>query len=238
MDSIKYLRKYLPSERLEEGLKRLEKGEAVQYIVGTVNFYGLLFNVDKRVLIPRFETEELVEKTICYINEYFKDKVDIIDIGTGSGCIAITLNKKINSNVDAVDISEYALEVAKENNLLNKTNVNFIHNNLLEGITKKYDIIISNPPYIKDDEIIMDVVKNNEPHLALYAKEKGLYFYKRILKEAKSNVKDKSLISFEIGSTQANDIITIIKKYFPNSLVKVEKDLNKLDRFVFIFVGF
>ena len=234
MTDLEYLKKYLEPSKLSEGLKRLENGEPVQYIVGNVDFYGLNFKVNNNVLIPRFETEELIEKTINYIKNNF-DKVDILDIGTGSGCIAITLNKKINASVDAVDISDKALEVAKENNKRNNTNVNFIKSDILSNVTKKYDVIISNPPYIRYDEEIMDIVKNNEPHLALYADDNGLFFYKEILKESKKYLNDKFLIAFEIGHEQGEDIKKEALKYFDNANILIEKDLQQRDRFVFIY---
>ena len=114
---IEYLKKYLPEYKYEESIKLLEEGVPVQYIVGNVDFYGNIINVNKNVLIPRFETELLVEKTIKLINKYFDKKVDILDIGTGSGCIAISLFKEVNSCVDAIDISNDALSVARENNI-------------------------------------------------------------------------------------------------------------------------
>ena len=116
MTDIEYLKKYYKGD-LESAIKRLEDGEPVQYIVGDVDFYGYNFLVNKNVLIPRFETEELVNRTIKYIDKYLnRNNLDIIDLGTGSGCIAITLNKELNCNIDAVDISLEALEVAKKNN--------------------------------------------------------------------------------------------------------------------------
>ena len=137
MQEREYLKKYLDSSKLEEGIKLLEEGVPVQYIVGNVDFYGNIFKVNKNVLIPRFETEELVEKTINYISDYFDKKIDIVDIGTGSGCIAITLKKNLDCNVDAVDISPNALEVAKENAKVLNTEVNFIEGDLLKPLNKK-----------------------------------------------------------------------------------------------------
>ena len=186
MDSVEYLKKYLEPSLLQDGLKKLNDGLPVQYIVGNVDFYGLNFKVNENVLIPRFETELLVEKTINYIKKYFKNNIDIVDLGTGSGCIAVTLSKKLGVSVDAVDISDKALEVAKENNILNNANVNFYLGDMLKPLNKKYDCIISNPPYISYDEEIMDIVKNNEPNIALYADNDGLYFYEEILKNCKS----------------------------------------------------
>ena len=230
MTDIDYLKKYLDPSKLEEGLKRLEQGEPVQYIVGNVDFYGYNFIVNKNVLIPRFETEQLVEKTINYVKS--NKKLDIIDLGCGSGCIAITLKKELNCNMDAVDVSKSALEVAKQNALNNNVKINFIEDDMIKSLTKKYDVIISNPPYIAHNEEIMDIVKKNEPHIALYADDNGLYYYKEIIKKANNYLNDNGLLAFEIGYQQGKDLEEFAKKYFSN--VKVEKDLSGKDRFLFI----
>ncbi len=237
MTEREYLEKYLPKDQdMNEALKRLENGEPVQYIVGDVNFYGNILKVNKNVLIPRPETEELVEKTQELIKDIFKDtNIDILDIGTGSGCIPITLKKLLpNSNVSACDISSEALEVAKSNAISNNVTINYIESDVFSNINNKYDVIISNPPYIRNDEEIMDIVKNNEPHLALYAEDNGLYFYKRIIKESKEYLKDKFIMAFEIGETQAEDIINIAKSYYPNCQIYKDQDMQHLDRFIFI----
>ena len=147
----------------------------VQYIVGNVNFYGYTYKVNKNVLIPRFETEELVENTIELIKKKFNKKVSILDIGTGTGCIGITLKRELYADVTISDISKKALKVAKYNK--QDLDIKIIHSNLLEKINGKYDVIISNPPYISYDEDIMILVKNNEPHIELYADTVGLYCY-------------------------------------------------------------
>ncbi len=230
-----YLRKYLDPSKLEEGLRRLKSGEPVQYIVGNVDFFEFNYDIDSRVLIPRFETEELVDRTIKYINKYYDGLVKIVDLGTGSGCIANTLSLKLdNSIVSAIDISTDALDVAKHNSKKYNTDVKFINNDMLDGITDKFDVIISNPPYISIDEQIMDVVKNNEPSLALYASNNGLYFYDKILSTCKKNLNDNFFIAFEIGQTQALAIIELTNKYLSNVDVWSEKDLNGLDRYIFI----
>lgn len=233
MTDLEYLKKYYKGN-IEDAIKLLNKNVPVQYIVGEVNFYGNIFKVNKNVLIPRFETEQLIEKLIERVKVKFKSKIDVIDLGTGTGCIAITLKKLINSNVDAVDISNNALEVAQENAKINDVKVNFIKSNMLNNITKKYDVIVSNPPYISYHETIMDIVKNNEPAIALYAENDGLYFYEEILKKAKVNLKDNFIIAFEIGQTQGEKIKKIANKYLDNIDIFIEKDLNNLDRFVFI----
>ena len=234
MTDLEYLKKYLDESKLEEGIKKLNSGIPVQYIVGNVDFYGSIIDVNESVLIPRFETEELVSKTIERIKNKFNDKIDILDLGTGSGCIIITLKKKINSNCDAIDISVKALEVAKKNSIKNNVEINFIQNDFLENINKKYDVIISNPPYISYDEEIMDIVKKNEPKLALYADNNGLDCYEKILKNIKNNLKGKFIIAFEIGYLQGNDIKKIVNKYLNNVNISIEKDMQGKDRFIFI----
>lgn len=233
MKDIEYLKKYYKGN-LDDAIVRLQSGEPVQYIVGNVNFYGYQFIVNKNVLIPRFETEELVEKTIHYIHTYFDKKVDILDIGTGSGCIAITLSKELKIPVDAVDISSSALDVAKENNQMNESDVSFKESNLFSNVTKKYDVIISNPPYVAVEEEIDEIVKKNEPHLALYAENHGLALYEKILKEAQNYINDKAFLAFEIGYTQGNYLLNLSKECFPQGNVWVEKDLQGKDRFLFV----
>ena len=236
-EKIEYLRKYLKDKDLDTALKELESGIPVQYIVGNTNFYGYDFKVNRNTLIPRFETELLVEKTYNYIKKYFnKDKVKILDIGTGSGCIAITLNKLLDdSDVTGVDISSEALEVAKENNINNNANVKFIESDLFSNVNERYDVIISNPPYISYDEEIMNIVWNNEPHLALYAPDNGLYFYDKIIKDSSKYLNDKFIMAFEIGYKQGEDIVKIVNKYYKDTNISVEKDYSGRDRFVFIW---
>ena len=234
MSDIEYLKKYYKGN-IDEAIQKLNKGIPVQYIVGNVDFYGYNFKVNENVLIPRFETEELVNRTINYINKYFKKDVRIVDLGCGSGCISITLSKELDISVDAVDISSDAIDVALENCKFNNANVNFYFGDMLSPLNKKYDVIISNPPYISYDEEIMDIVKNNEPSIALYADNDGLYFYEEILKNASNYLNDKSMIAFEIGYKQGESIKSIAYKYFPNGKVLIEKDLSLKDRFVFIF---
>lgn len=230
MNDIDYLKKYY-NGNIEEAIKRLNNGEPVQYIVGDVDFYGNTIKVDKRVLIPRFETEGLVEIVLKHLNN---TNLDVVDLGTGSGCIAITVKKKLpNINMDAVDISIDAIELAKENAKLNNVEINFMLGDMLNPLSKKYDCIISNPPYIAYDEEVMDIVKNNEPHLALYADNNGLYLYEEILKNCKNYLKEKYYIFFEIGYSQGEKIKEIALKYLDCS-VEVKKDLQGFDRYIII----
>lgn len=236
MKNREYLEKYLSNDRLDEGMELLDKGISPQYIVGNVDFYGNIINVDSRVLIPRFETELLVEKTIHYVKNLFNRKVSILDIGTGSGCIAITLKKEIDCDVVASDISLDAIDVARENAINNMVDILFVNSDIFSNIEDKFDVIISNPPYISYDEEIDDMVKNNEPSLALYASNDGVYFYDKILSECAKYLNDRFLIAFEIGYTQGDRIIKLAYKYLSEDVnVKVEKDYSDKDRFVFIW---
>ena len=213
----------------------LANNKPLQYVIGSVNFYGNKFLINENVLIPRFETEELVENTIKYINDYFKEPVDILDLGCGSGVIGLTLEKKVSTkSVDLVDISKKALEITKKNCDLLNSKANIIESDFFNNVSKKYDIIISNPPYIKTNEEIEDIVKNNEPHLALYAGIDGLDCYRKILKEVKYYLKDKSIIAFEIGCTQAQDITNLANKELENIKIIIKKDLSGKDRMLFI----
>lgn len=219
-----------------KGINKLTKGMPIQYIIGNVDFYGNIIKVNKNVLIPRFETELLIEKTINYINKIFKNETNLslVDLGTGSGCIAITLKKLLpNITIDAYEISKKAIHVAKENAEYNNVNINIINYDITTPLPKNYDIIISNPPYISFKEKIMDIVKKNEPHMALYAKNEGLYFYEQILKNLKTN--KKYLIAFEIGMMQGKKIKNLANKYLDNPIVSIEKDYSNKNRYIFIY---
>ena len=161
LELLNYLEKRIPEEKVEllkREIKALEENTPLQYVLGNVNFYGNKFYVDERVLIPRFETEELVENTIKYINRFFTEPVDIIDLGCGSGVIGLTLEKKVSTKtVDLVDISSSALEVARKNCGNLNSNANIIQSDMFSAVNKKYDVIISNPPYIKTSEEIEDM---------------------------------------------------------------------------------
>lgn len=230
MEGIEYLKKYYKGN-IEDAIKRYKNGEPVQYIVGDVDFYGNTIKVDKRVLIPRFETEGLCEIALSYLSN---TNLNVIDLGTGSGCIPITLKKKLpNINMDAVDISSDALELARENAKLNNAEINFYERDMLNPTGKKYDLIISNPPYLPHDGEVMDIVKNNEPHLALFADNNGYYFYEGILKNYKDYLNDKYVIVFEMGYNQGEKICELAHTYLICDAI-VKKDLQGYDRYVII----
>lgn len=218
----------------KEKVLMIKDNVPIQYVIGNVNFYGNIFKVNKNVLIPRFETEELVENTINLIKENFDYPVNIIDLGCGSGCIGISLKKKIdNVSVTLLDISKEALEVAKENATSLNTSVSFIESDMWDNVTGKYDVIISNPPYIRNDEEIEDLVRDNEPHLALFGGADGLDLYRKIRKKLLNHVNDRFLIAFEIGDQQKDDVCKLFSD-IPNIEIITKKDLQGRDRMIFI----
>ena len=223
----------------KESLQALNENRPIQYVIGHVNFYGLKFKVNENVLIPRFETEELVENIKNYLEKKNITNPKILDLGCGSGVIGLTLKHFFkDADVTLVDISDEAQEVAKSNTKSLGLDVKFIKSDWFSNVpVDKYDVIVSNPPYIMTDEEIEEIVKNNEPHLALYADDNGLYFYKEIIKKAKKYLNEKSVLAFEIGMTQGNYLKEYANHYFPNSKISIEKDLTGRDRYLFIING-
>lgn len=239
LELLNHLNEEVDQEKIntfKQEIKSLKNNKPIQYVLGNVNFYGQKFYINENVLIPRFETEELVENTIKYINKYFNKPIDIIDLGCGSGVIGLTLEKKVSTNsVDLIDISKKALEVTNKNCGKLNSKANIIESDMFSNVEKKYDVIISNPPYIKTNEEIEEIVKENEPSIALYAGEDGLDYYKKILKDIKKHMKEKCLIAFEIGYKQKDDIINLIRKNIPDVKIEAKKDLSGKDRMIFIF---
>ncbi len=203
----------------------------LQHLVGTQEFMGLTFKVNENVLIPRQDTELLVENVADCLGN---GERTVLDMCTGSGCIAVSIDRlSKDSKVTAVDISEKALEVAQENNRFNNANVTFIQSDLFTNVIGRYDIIVSNPPYIRTDEIpkLMEEVKSHEPVMALDGMEDGLYFYKKICNEASDYLNDNGKIFFEIGYDQGDDVSEILRQNrFCN--IEVLKDLSGNDRVV------
>ena len=217
---------------LEDALKQTQNGYPIQYLIGYVDFYNCKIKVNKKVLIPRFETEYLVEKAIKYLQE--KNIKTGIDLCCGSGCIAIALKKNLNIQIDACDISEDALKVAKENAENNKVEIHFFQKDILTGkIEGKYDFLISNPPYVKLDEYTSEETKY-EPQIALFANNNGLEFYQKILEISKYLLNPNGMIIFEIGATLGEEIKKIALDIYPKANIKIEKDFNGFDRFMFI----
>jgi release factor glutamine methyltransferase len=210
----------------------------IQHLIGHSYFFGYPFNVNKDVLIPRSETEQLVENILIYYDTYFQNqKIDLLDLGTGSGCIGLTLAlEEKNMNVSISDISDKALEVARSNKDKLGAKAKIILSDLFDDIKPAFDIIVSNPPYIPDDEVVEEIV-SKEPSIALYGGKLGTDFYDKILKQAKSHIKDKALIAFEHGYQQKADILSFAKTHFPDAIIIQKKDLQGKDRFTFIGIG-
>ncbi|WP_445488898.1 peptide chain release factor N(5)-glutamine methyltransferase [Niallia sp. 03133] len=222
-------------------------GQPVQYIIGYEEFYGRKFKVTKEVLIPRPETEELVEGAIKRINKLFKEKKELklADIGTGSGAIAITMQLEVPAlQVTATDLYPSSLQMAKENaEELGAESIRFAVGDLLAPFLEKkqtYDIILSNPPYIpiSDEKEMSDVVTKHEPHRALFAGEDGLTIYRRLCKELPFVLKKQGLVGFEVGAGQSKAVSALLQSAFPEGKIEVVFDINGKDRMVFAEVGF
>lgn len=226
------------TQALEKRLKHIPFG----YIFGKTEFYGREFFVSNDTLIPRIDTEILTLTATNFINEKIKDnqsfslnnKVSVLDIGTGTGIIAITLNLETKADVTAVDVSEKALEIAMKNSKNLNSNVKFFRSNLFENIgDEKFDFIVSNPPYIKSN-VCLELepeVRLNEPILALDGGEDGLFFYKSIIEKAKNYLNNDGMLIFEIGYDQGEEVSNLMKKDFEN--ITVVKDYSNNDRVVY-----
>ncbi len=220
-------------EKFKKFFNRRLKNEPIAYIIEKCEFMGMNFLLNNHTLIPRPDTEILVEKAIEIINK--NNFNNALDIGTGSGAIAISLAKYCNINVTALDINDKAIEMAKKNANINKVkNIEFIQSDIFEKINNKYDIIVSNPPYIKTQDIktLEKNVKNYEPILALDGGKSGLIFYEKITNNAIKYLNKNGYLMFEIGYDQAEDVKNIMENNnFYNTTVL--KDLSGLDRVVF-----
>jgi len=226
-------------EKFESGIKRLLNDEPLNYVLGYSYFYGYKMLVNKDVLIPRYETEELVGLILSKYDEFYpKQKVTVCDIGTGSGAIAIALKKEENNfNMYASDISPEAIEVAKKNAEINDAKIEFFVGDMLKPLKEKnikLDILVSNPPYIPSEEIMEKSVVDYEPHVALFGGDDGLKFYRMILKSAQDVLKEHGMIFFEIGYNQKEAMMTLAKEYFKDAYFECFKDINKKDRMFFI----
>lgn len=234
MTDIELIKRYVPCDKQKYAINKLNSGYPVQYIIGNVEFFDTIIKVNEKVLIPRFETEYLVEKTLQYLDSLNIRNPRILEIGTGSGCISIALKKHLSCEIDAIDISKDALDVAKLNAKLNNVDINFILADINDFKSNiKYDLIISNPPYVPYNSLVNEKIKY-EPQNAIYAPDNGIYFYKVILKKIVRNLNNNYLIALEIGDQQGQFIEQLAHKYLENSFVKIEKDYNNFERYVFI----
>lgn len=218
-------------------IEALKESKPLQYVLGSVNFYGLNFFVNEDVLIPRFETEGLVEAVLSYIDKREKKNLKVLDLGTGSGVIGLTLKKlRPSIEVTLVDVSTKALQVAKKNRQELNIEAELVQSDWLENVKKdSYDIIVSNPPYIKTTETIEKIVKDNEPHLALYAGEEGLDCYNKIIENISSFLGPQSLLAFEIGQTQGDILAEKVKAVLQPRKIEVKKDLQGRNRYLFVY---
>ena len=205
---------------------------AIEYI----NFCDLHFKINDNVLLPHFETQEVVMKTIEYIEKLFSGKGNLIDIGCGSGVIGLTIKNKFKDlKIDMIDISDKALEVTKENaNLLN-LNVDIYKSDILKNVKNKYDIIISNPPY---ESIKYKPTLDNEPSISLYAENDGLYYFEEILKNAKEKLNNKYMIVLEIGDYQKKSVINLVNRYLKDTIIKTLESRKGFEKSIYIFGGF
>lgn len=227
------------ADKYESGVKRLIEGEPLNYVLGYSYFYGYRLKVDEAVLIPRFETEELVGRVLSGYDEYFKDqKIDLADVGTGSGAIAIALKKEEdNLNVYASDISKEALEVAILNAQNNQADIRFFEGSMLKPLIEnniKLDILVSNPPYIRNDEVVEHSVRDYEPNVALFGGDDGLKFYRMIFEDAHKVLKERSMMFFEMGYDQKENLTALAREFFPSADINVYKDINNKDRMLVI----
>lgn len=238
-----HLDEQMPKELYNEfqsGLERILKHEPLAHVLGYSWFYGYKFKINEDVLIPRYETEELVAQILARKDQYFKDQqVTAIDVGTGSGAIAISLKKEEDSiDMYASDISLKAIEVAKENAINNEVKVEFVVGDMLEPFIErqmKVDILISNPPYIPSGEDLETEVVDHEPHVALFGGIDGMDFYRIIFKNCHKILKEKSFMAFEIGYNQFTTLEKEIKKYCPEATYEIVKDINGKNRMLFVY---
>lgn len=217
--------------------KHIKEDVPLSHLVGFEYFYDRKYKVTKDVLSPRMETEELIYKVIEYVKASNKNKFKILDLCTGSGIIAITLKKELDQvsvDVNASDISEEAIEVAKENSQSHDATIKFIKSDIFNNIDDKFDIIVSNPPYIdrKNEVTMQDNVLKYDPHLALFAEEEGMYFYRKIIEQANDYLNKNGAIFFEIGYDQKEKIIKLAD--MNGYLAEVYKDINGRDRMAFL----
>lgn len=217
---------------IEDIMSQLKEHRSPQYITGKAYFRDLELAVDERVLIPRPETEELVD---LVLKENSKADLQILDIGTGSGAIAISLKSaRPDWHVTASDISSEALQLAKENSEKNQASLDFIESDVFNQISGKFDVIISNPPYIAyddEDEVGVNVLVS-EPHLALFADEDGFAIYRRIIEGASSHLTENGKLYFEIGYKQGDGMRRLLAQHFPEKRVRVLQDIFGKDRMV------
>ncbi len=226
--------------QFRSGMERILNQEPMAHVLGFSWFYGYRFIVNGDVLIPRPETEELCAKILAGIDRIFPEgEVCGVDVGTGSGAIAVTLAcEEARLHMDATDISEAALVTAKKNAEMNEAAVNFYAGDMLAPLInrkKRYDVLVCNPPYIPNDEEMESSVVDYEPHVALFGGEDGLKFYRQVFAGCRSVLKEKAFMAFEMGWNQREAMSRLVEEMLPEAQYEIRKDMNGKDRMLFVY---
>ena len=222
-------------KKLQKIVKLINKDYPIQYLIGYVDFYGYDILVKKGVLIPRFETEGLLEETINILKQENMVDISVLDVGTGTGCIPVVLKKELpNLEITSIDINRKAIKLAKLNASNYNMKLNIIHKSVFHyKPINKYSLIISNPPYVSKDEEVGPEIKY-EPKNAIFAKNDGLKYYEYIIKQAKKWTTKENILAFEIGCNQGKYLKKYAKEIYPSAKIIIKKDLSERDRYLFI----
>ena len=228
------------SEDIENEFKdkilRVYNTKKITSAIEQINFCNLHFKINDNVLLPHFETQEVVMQTMEYIEKFFYGKGNLIDVGCGSGVIGLTIKNKFKElKIDMIDISDNALEITTENAKLLKLNVDIYRSDMLKNAKNKYDIIISNPPY---ENINYKPTLDNEPSISLYAENNGLYYFEEILKNAREKLNNKYMIVLEIGDYQKESVIDLANKYLKDITIRTLESRKGFEKSIYIFGGF
>ncbi len=229
------------AKEFEAGMARILSQEPMAHVLGYSWFYGYKMLVSGDVLIPRVETEELCAHILAEMDEHFsdRDQIECVDVGTGSGAIAITVAKEEPKVVmHATDISEEALVVARKNAEINDINIDFMAGDMLEPLIQKgikLDVLICNPPYIPQDEVMEKSVVDFEPHVALFGGNDGLFFYRRIFADCRKVLKEKAFMAFEMGWDQKERMSALVREYLPEARFEILQDMNGKDRILLVY---
>ena len=223
-----------------KGMNRILNYEPMEHVVGYSWFYGYKFIVNEDVLIPRPETEELCANVLSRIDEHFPSQdIQVCDVGTGSGAIAVVLAKEEpHVHMSATDISEEALVTARKNAEMNDADITFTAGDMLKPLIEqgvKLDVLVSNPPYIPQEEVMEKSVVDFEPHVALFGGQDGLKFYREICKDCRKVLKDKAFMAFEMGWDQRERMSALVEETLPGCRYEILKDMNGKDRMLFVY---
>lgn len=230
-------------EEFSKGMERILKQEPMEHVLGYSWFYGYKMIVNEDVLIPRVETEELCANILARMDEHFceNESIQCADIGTGSGAIAIVLAKEEPKvKMTATDISEEALATARKNASNNEAKIEFVSGDMLKPLIErniKLDVLISNPPYIPQEEVMEKSVIDYEPHVALFGGSDGLKFYREIFRDCEQVLKEKAFMAFEMGWDQRERMSKLVEEMLPECTYEIIRDMNGKDRMLFVYKG-